>query len=650
MILSLLLLIIITAGGFSLTYLIERKGPFMWRLAAGNVIGTALFGVVCFFLSLLIGFGFLSISVAALLVFALVGTLKFADDHTEFNHDWDKAKGRIERFTFGRVKSLAYYVFFIVLFAAFFDRAMIVTDAGIFTGASNNLGDLPFHLGTILGFSDGNNFPPQNPSFSGAKFTYPFIADFLTSCLVKLGADVKSAMLLQNVTWAFALLVIFERFTVAITKSRLAGKLAPFILFFSGGLGFVWFFRDYWQGAQGFIEILWNLPRDYTIGDQFRWGNSMVVLFITQRSILLGMPLTIVVIHHLWTLFSGDDKETKADQNRWTQSLYVGFAAGVLPLIHAHSLFVLFIISAFLFFLSLGRLKNWIAFAVGTSVVAIPPLLWMLSGSATNTSEFIAWHIGFDSRGMNLIWFWAKNTGVFIPLAIAGLIVVTVLPKLIADKAGEDAKTNYRYVLFALPFFVLFLVSNLAKFAPWEWDNIKILIYWFVGFVPFAAFAIAYFWKHATIYRIAAGVFLAGLIGAGALDVWRTASSQMEYQVFDDGAVQTAEAIRDRTRPNALFLNAPTYNTAVVLSGRRSLMRYIGHLSSHGIDFAERHSDLKKIYSGEAMADILIRKYGIEYVLISPLERKELTVNEEYFARKELFIESGDYKVYRVAE
>ena len=168
---------------------------------------------------------------------------------------------------------------------------MYQTDAGIFTGGSNNLGDLPFHLGAILGFTDGANFPPQNPSFAGARFSYPFVADFVTAAFIKLGADVRGALVIQDFAWAFSLLVILERFTVKLTGNKLAGRIAPLLLFFSGGLGFLWFAKDYWEQGKSLWEVLWQLPRDYTIGDKFRWVNSMVVLFITQRSLLLGICL-----------------------------------------------------------------------------------------------------------------------------------------------------------------------------------------------------------------------------------------------------------------------------------------------------------------------------------------------------------------------
>ncbi|MDQ3635837.1 MAG: hypothetical protein M3405_15230 [Acidobacteriota bacterium] len=697
MIISLIIILIISLSGLSLTYLFAKDETFLWRLSAGNIVGSALFGLVCFIIANFFGLSVITVLVSLAISVLPLFLLKDKVTKRRLKDDWQHGKDKTQGVSAKRFWRLAYYLFFLILFLAFFDRAMIFTDDGIFTGASQNLGDLPFHLGAIFSFTDGNNFPPQNPSFADAKFTYPFIADFLTACLVKLGASVQSAMLIQNVSWAFSLLVILERFVFKITNHRLAGKLAPFILFFSGGLGFMWFFKDYWYGTQGLWEILWNLPRDYTIGDNFglgnsqferlRWGNSLIALFITQRSLLFGMPLTIVVLGYLWEIFvreresEGAKEREKKKKDRSSKkiprslthivapSLIIGLIAGTLPLIHAHSLAVLFVVSAFLFFFSLRIWQEWILFGIGVAIIAVPELLWILSGSATNTNEFIAWHFGFDARDDNIFWFWLKNTGIFIPLLAAGLFLIyfpqsrKVAKEEVSKKAKvkskkEVEKTYYLplttyYLLFFLPFLFIFIGSNVAKFAPWEWDNIKVLIYWFVGSIPFAAFALAWAWQRDKIFKAIAVLCLIVLIFSGALDVWRTASGQMRNGVFDADAVKIAEELKKETEPNALFLNAPTYNSAIVLSGRRSLMRYIGHLSSHGIDYAERENDLKQIYSGEASADILLKKYGIDYVLISPKEREYFAqfsqqINEQYFQKFTLAAVSGEYRVYKV--
>jgi hypothetical protein len=203
-------------------------------------------------------------------------------------------------------------------------------------------------------------------------------------------------------------------------------------------------------------------------------------------------------------------------------------------------------------------------------------------------------------------------------------------------------------LIFYLPFAFLFLISNTVKLAPWEWDNIKVLIYWFVGSLPLAALFLAWLWEKGAGLKALAVLCLIALTLSGALDVWRTISGQINYKVFDKDAVKIAELIKQKTAPNALFLNAPTYNSAVVLTGRRSLMRYSGHLSSYGIEYEPREQEVKRIYEGTALADRLLQKNNIEYVIISPEETANVEVREEFFYKYPIIAEVGAYKVFKV--
>ena len=678
MLISLLLIAIVTAGGFALSYLVDDDVPLMWRLAAGNVLGSAVFGTAAFVLALIAG---LNVGGAAgALVLALLPVVLFyrRDYRRAARHDWSSAKGKLQGFNSRKFLRFGYYAFFFLLFFFFFDRSMLESAAGIFTGGSQNLGDLPFHLGAIFSFTEGNNFPPENPSFAGARFSYPFVADLLTACAVKLGAGVRDAMFVQNISWAFSLLIILERFILKLTRDHLAARIAPWLLFFSGGLGFLWFFNDYAAQTKSFFDFLLHLPKDYTIGSTgFRWGNSLVVLFMTQRSLLLGMPLTLIVLGYLWNTFATE--HTKGSDENISLSLHlsfslspllVGLLAGLLPLIHLHSLAVLFIVGVFLFVIRPDRWLVWILFAAGVAGIAVPELLWSISGSANETSKFFEWHFGWDKGERNFLWFWFINSGLLVPMLLAGIYAYVFMPgredrktserKLPAKHAKQREKENpdgssspaaRRSLLlwFYLPFAFLFVASNIAKLAPWEWDNIKVLIYWFVGSLPLVSLFLSWLWRNkiAGMRVLAAACFIV-MIASGALDVWRTISGQINYKVFDKDAVEIAEQLKKRAEPKAMFLNAPTYNSAVVLTGRRSLMRYTGHLSSHGIDYGQREADVKKIYQGGVDAPGLLAKYEIEYVLVSPEERNLGAVNEQFFGRFPIVAESGQYRVYKV--
>ena len=656
MLISLIIVAAITAGGLGLTYLIEREEPLLWRVAAGSVIGSAIFGSVGFCLAMAFGLNVETV-IASLIIVAAAGFIVVRGERRKrFDHDLAKARGKIQGSNTAKILPFFYYAGFLILLIFFFDRAMIQTDQGIFTGGSNNLGDLPFHLGAIYSFAEGMNFPPENPNWAGATFSYPFIADLITAMFVKLSIGVREAMLIQNVTWAFSLLVLLESFVRRLTGLKNAAKLAPALLFFSGGLGFIWFL--------GSTDSLWNLTKDYTIGDEFRWGNSLITLFLTQRSLLLGMPITLVVLGFLWRCLAAEKslatENTAKDRGFFLPAVVLGVLAGLLPLIHLHSLAVLFVVSIFVLAMNRDRWRELVAFGIGVSVIAIPELLWSMSGSATRASEFIAWHFGFDSRDSNIVWFWIKNTGLFIPLIGAGIYLwrssrgrneaeaVSKKDKVKGRKETSDSSNvPSSLIFFYIPFAFLFLVANVAKLAPWEWDNIKVLIYWFVGSLPLVVIAIAWMWRKDTAWKIVAALCVLILMASGGLDVWRTVSGQINYPVFSADAVTIAQRLKAVTPPRSLFLNAPTYNTAVVLSGRRSLMRYPGHLSSHGIDYRGREDDVKRIYRGGPDAVGLMEKHGIEYVLISSEER-EMSPNEAFFSRFPIVAQSGQYRVYKI--
>ncbi|MGD9589082.1 MAG: hypothetical protein AB7Q37_01540 [Pyrinomonadaceae bacterium] len=663
MLISLLLLAVITAGGFAITYLFEDDESFMWRLAAGSVIGMAVFGTVSFLLAMAAGLNAGTVTAAVVVTMAPLIVLFRQPNQGRFFHDWEKAKGKLKGASRAKALRFAYYALSFIVLLLFFSQTMYSTAEGIFTGGSNNLGDLPYHIGAILSFSDGANFPPMNPSYAGAKFSYPFIADLVTACFMKLGAGLREAMLVQNAAWAFALLVILERFVVRLTGDRLAGRLAPPLLFLSGGLGFLWFFGDLAAQSKGLTEFIWNLPKDYTIGDEFRWGNSLISLFMTQRSLLLGMPITLIVIGYLWSVFTRPATEShRSDRASLIRPLIVGLIAGLLPLVHLHSLAVLFVVTAFLFFLRLDVWKVWIAFGAGVCLIAIPELIWSMTGSANEAAKFFEFHIGWDSRDNNIFWFWIKNTGLVFPMLIFGVFLLIRNVKgndkdgksgVTAPKKGSDAHAStetggYSLLFFYLPFFFLFVIANIAKLAPWEWDNIKVLIYWFIGTLPLIGYALAWMWRQGSALKVAAAVCLFLLTASGSLDVWRTISGANKIRVFDADAVKIGERLRLSTSANALFLNAPTYNSAVALMGRQSLMRYPGHLASHGIDYGPREADVKTMFAGGPNAEALLQRYGIDFVLISPEERSSMRANEPYFAKFPIAAEVGQYKVYKI--
>jgi len=634
---SLFLLAIATLGGFTLTYVIEREMRLMSRIFAGHVIGVSIWGTAAFALGFALNITDVNAVISLGISLIPMLLLMNSEVRQRIGRDWRNAQTSLQGDPISKSLSLAYYLFFFVLIVAFFDRAMIVRDGEILTGAANNFGDLPAHLGAISAFTQGLSFPPDNPSFAGSTFTYPFLIDLVTALMTTLGATVQDAMLVQNVFLCLAILVLLERFSSTVSGSAFVGKLVPFLFLFGGGLGFLTFFSDYWNSGSSLTESLWNLSRDHTIGDDYRWGNPMTTMLITQRSFLIGLPLALLALTKIWETTTAEDSTRKTDDFAMKSMFVMGLLIGMLPLVHVHTLLVLFIVCAtLLMFCSRNQIKEVVAFGIGTAVFAIPELIWLTSDSASQMGAFVKFQSGWETSSENPITFWLMNTGILIPMLIAGLVLM-----------WRMRKEKTPLLNFYIPFLLIFVIGNFIALAPWGWDNIKVLVYWFIASLVFVSIAIEKLWRAKPAIRAGAVVVTIVLVASGGLDVWRVASGQVEVEVFNREIAGIAEEIRGKLPADSLFVHEPTHNSPLVLTGRKSLMRYPGHLFSYGIDYKEREEDVRHILSGGNLSQELIEKYGIDYILVTEQERSAPDFNEAYLSNYRLVISKGASRVYK---
>ena len=119
MLISLLIITLVTLGGAALTYLVNDEERLMWRLAVGNVVGSAVFGLAAFVLSLLFGFNVAIVAVALAITLLPVAVLQKRERRTKFLNDWAKAEGKLQGGNLKRFTGFGYYAFFLVLFCCF---------------------------------------------------------------------------------------------------------------------------------------------------------------------------------------------------------------------------------------------------------------------------------------------------------------------------------------------------------------------------------------------------------------------------------------------------------------------------------------------------------------------------------------------------
>jgi len=665
---SLALALLVIFSGTLATYLYDDDAPFQARLCSGACLGITALSLLGFVFSSLLGLTGTTVLLSALVCSLPLALLAKETYSVQFQKDLSGVSQTIRRLTSKPdAVSIGYVVFYVVTALVLwqvFSKAMIQDSEGVSTGLLNNFGDLPFHLSVITGFAYGNNFPPEDPTYAGVRFTYPFLSDFASAMFVRTGSDLRESMFIENFILAISFVGLLHRWALVMLRDRLAAIITPLLVLLNGGFGWLLLFDKANSDDNGLLGVFSNLPPSFTVIPEstWRWGNAISALLIPQRGFLMGLPLAVIVFTQWWLAEnpqpSGETEGKKTDLRRSRKAkvhaqevqsepsflsnvavrrmIGAGVVAGLLPLAHAHSFVVVMAMGGCLALIQ-RRWRDWIVFFLVASLIALPQLWWSTSHTAVNARSFFAFEIGWDRGKDNPIWFWFKNTGLFIPLIFVALLF-----------RSKDYLINKRLLFFYLPFTLCFIVPNFLKMAPWIWDNIKVLFYWWVASAPIVALLLSRLWKDTIIRRTAAIVLFASLTLAGALDVAGIALRSVKYGIFDVAGVRFAELVKLKTPPRALIVHAAVHNEPVFLTGRKSLMGYPGHIWTHGLEFAQRESDIKRIYSGAAGADQLLKAYDIDYAVVGPLERLVMPVNEQFFSHYEKVGDVGGYQLYKI--
>lgn len=686
MILSVAIALFATASGTLASYLYDEGAALAARLCAGACIGIAALGLVGFVFASLLGLTPLAIIFTSLVLALPLLSLRNPKRRALVQQDLSATHRAIHQaYLDPRRLPLGYIIFYtvvtIVLWRAF-QRAMIDVPEGIFTGAMNNFGDLPFHLSVITGFAFGNNFPPEDPTYAGVKFTYPFLTDFVSAIFVRCGASLRQSMFIENFVVGLAFVGLMHRWALEMLRDKLAAVITPILVLLSGGFGWVLLWKQATQkNEDGLIGMLMNLPPSFTIIPEttWRWGNAVSTLLIPQRGFLLGLPLAVIVFTQWWVSGEGKSKTEKgesADESQKPEGkktrqkkskenlptlvaqgpsssfpfsffhlpsvrrmIAAGVVAGLLPLVHAHSFVVVMVVGACIALLQ-RRWKDWITFFIVASLVALPQMWWSTHNSAVDAGRFFEWHFGWDHARENAIWFWFKNTGLFIPLTIAAILWRT----------NKHALVSRRLLIFFLPFTLCLIIPNVLKMAPWIWDNIKVLFYWWLASAPLVALLLARLWRAGGVKRVIALCLFTCVTLAGALDVSAIVLRSTQYGIFNAEGIKFSELVKRETAPRAMVIHAPVHNHPVFLTGRQSLMGYPGHVWTHGLEFAPREAEIRRVYAGAPDAAAILSKYGVAYVVVSPLERSTMNVNEQFFSKFEMVGEIGGYRLYKITQ
>ncbi len=560
---------------------------------------------------------------------------------------WFKRGGKAAKKTFWMVKKqhkirwrwLGFWLFWLVLFGLLWSRMLVWEDDGIYAGWRTVWGDWAAHLTYTHSFLYSNNFSPgELPVYAGEKFSYPFMADFASAMLMVLGSSYWGSFLVPSLVFSMGLVLAIWLFGKVLTKDGLVSVLSVFLFLFNGGLGFLWLWTDLISNN---FDLSMKLSHEYTYIDsaEIQWINIITSQVVPQRGFLMGFGLSVFCYVLFWMSMESKDRPRKLS--------LAGLIGMILPLIHAHSFVAVIAMGGWtmLYQLWVERkrwkrvLIHWLGFWLPMLTVGLGQIIYYYYSSVSE--NFIKFRIGWTSKKLYgwLIWFWVKNTGLMIIVALLGLL--------------SEAKKRLKF--FGLGFWIMFMASNLFIWQPNAFDNTKVFTHWYLMVSVLSAMVLVRLYK---VEKMGAGLLASGLfvvsILAGVLDVWQMGRYELQkIRLVSNDDLVVSEWILNNTKSEALFLTGDSHNHPVpMMTGRRILLGFPGWVWSYGINYFQRQNEIKYMFTGDKNDEELIDKYKVDYVVIGPQEKSvSYGADTRYFSENyKLVFSNGSYTIYSAGE
>lgn len=573
-----------------------------------------------------------------------------------------------------------------------------LNESGAMTTGQCTYGDMNMHMGFITSIAVQETFPPEYSLFPGAKLSYPFLSDSISSSIYLMGASLRYAYILPMVAAFLQILGSVYLLAHTILRSRTKALLTYLFFFLNGGLGFFYF-------------INWSRESSYTLKDIFtgfyttptnlvyhniRWVNVIADMFLPQRATLFGYAILFPAI---WLLYKA------VFQDRREYYLPVGILVSALPMIHTHSFLGMGLISAawlltalykntgtttrrslptgrlvllfvsvmcllqgwvkkgqiqkedLMVFCILGLalcvllgiyllvrhivangyrklLQTWGIYLICVLILALPQLLFWTFGHVIGNTNMLRGHFNWSNQGDFYLWFYLKNMGLPLILGIAGIC------------AKRKSITP-----LLMPILVIWFVIELIVFQPNVYDNNKLLYIAYLFLCVIAAdYSIELYRKVKDLggakWLTACTLFFSLL--SGVLTLGREVVS--EYQLYGTNHVALAKYIEENTSPTATILTNTRHNNEVAsLTGRNLVCGTDTFLYFHGIDTTERKIHVQQMYEKPAASLDLYSLYDVDYIVVSSWERSSYAVDEA--ALQAMFtpmFESEDVVLYQV--
>ncbi len=510
-------------------------------------------------------------------------------------------------------------------------------------------GDVPLHLTQITKFASLDFWDLSDPIFYGSKLQYPFVFNFLRGALYML-----TDSLYFSVLWPLYFIVTANIFLIFyiykfLLKNKLNSIFALLIFFFGSGLNWYYsFFKEI-----GFSSFHLNL--EYPL-QNIAFGPTMISI-VHQHTFHWGLFLFLssVVLLYLCVF-----------QRKLWQYILLFVSLSILPMSHSHSFVALFIYATLftlVIFYQYGfeSIRRLVVVYLASFFTIIPQVIFLMSDKVHD--NFIMLRLGWmTEKGIGSVNFSGSNPGIFsfdylnfiwmnfgfiVPMYLGVLIFLILIIKNKIKISIEDKLPIY---LFAMSALSLFVVVNLIKFQPWDFDNNKIIIYFMYFSAPLFIWAISSIPGIKNLAKTTLMLIVVCLVCfSGFLDAYyRTRFNRKDLPViFDQDAMQVSSFIKNNLKPEIILSGGNHLNPISSLAGSPVLLGYPGWLWTRGIDYTERETEIRNFYSKPSANNVLIDKYDIQYILLDDFVINNYKASPEFF--DDLFVKlyhKGNYRIY----
>lgn len=432
----------------------------------------------------------------------------------------------------------------------------------------NNLGDLSLHWHYIRYMASGPHFWPENPTLAGVAIRYPIGVDLFNSLLLLCGVP-----LIKGFIWV-----------------GLAGSLFAGAALFRWGRAFAIAGFLFNGGVAGFaLLITWRL-QDFQAA--LAWKNLFLSIFVTQRGFLFCLGAGLLLLDSWRTRMAGE----KPPLPFWAELLLYG----AMPLFHFHTFMFLSVTLAGAVFLAGLR-----AHAFRLVGAAFFPATWLtlLVTENFSASGVITFKPGWMQEEIPFLEFWFGNFGLWLFLFIV-LVAVAL------------QRRDRGLWLFLMPSVAVFASCSLLLFAPWDWDNTKLLIWSYLASLPLIWKFLVQPLAHWLRALVCAAMFFSGAVSllGGLQERGFHLAQRSESDLLELGLASVPI--------EATIAVAPDYNHPLIYLGRKLVMGYEGHLFGHGLPYEKVKADLQVLMLGNEGWRDAAGRLGVSYLFWGPREEK----------------------------